>query len=202
MAWILIILGLLVLFMTIKRQTKTEKEAETQAKILKHKTKLRIAGTVLILIGIAILFGNNNNKLSDEELFAVFYSDLLEKTKDFDDAAKPFFTSLENRDFVSATQIAKNIKTVLYEKKLAIERIKLPKFKDKELSKQVSKALEYINYAYMYKISVIESYLDFAKDPSQLIIKSAEMKNNAEKASSYLFQGVFILETIKSKYKK
>jgi len=201
MAWILIVLGVLALIMTIKGQPKTEKEAEAQAIILKHKSKFRIIGTALILIGIAMLFGGKDNKLSDEELFKAFYSDLLEKTKDFDNTANPFFISLQNGDLVSAAQIAKNVKNVLYEKKLAIEKIKTPKFKDKELSKQVSKALEYINDAYMYKISVIESYLDFAKDPSQLIIKSAELKNNAEKASQYLAQGVFILETINLKYK-
>jgi hypothetical protein len=62
MGWFFIIFGILILLATIKTKPKTEKEAENQEKILKHKNKFRIIGTFFILIGLAIIFSTGEQK--------------------------------------------------------------------------------------------------------------------------------------------
>jgi len=67
MGWILIILGILLLIVTIKTKPKTEKEAEAQEMILKHKNKFRIAGIILLFIGILLLAGQEKSPEKKEQ---------------------------------------------------------------------------------------------------------------------------------------
>jgi len=67
MGWILIILGILLLIVTIKTKPKTEKEAEAQEMILKHKNKFRIAGIILLFIGILLFAGQEKSPEKKEQ---------------------------------------------------------------------------------------------------------------------------------------
>ena len=201
MGWLLIIVGLLLLLATIKATPRNEKDAKAEGIIRRHKWKHRIGGIILLLIGLSLVVPEEKQQISDNQLFNDFYQDLKNKAKEFDITAEPFFTALQNNDWVSATQIAKNTKTILGQQWLAISNAKIPKFKDKKLREEVKKAKDDISFAYMYKHKAIESFLKLVKDPSTMIVRIAEMKEQTEKFQVNLIVGVSKLETISSQLK-
>lgn len=137
-----------------------------------------------------------NQLFSDNQLFNDFYQDFKNKAREFDTTAEPFFTALQNNDWVGATQIAKNTKTILGQQWLAIYNAKIPKFKDKKLEEAVKKAKDEMSTAYLYKHKVVKSFLELVKDPSTMIVRIAEMKEQSEKFQANLIVGAITLEAI------
>jgi len=50
--------------------------------------------------------------------------------------------------------------------------------------------------AYLYKHKVVKSFLELVKDPSTMIVRIAEMKEQSEKFQANLIVGAITLEAI------
>ncbi|WP_028844704.1 hypothetical protein [Thermodesulfovibrio thiophilus] len=61
---IFIIIGAILLLVTIKTKTRTEKQAQAQETILKHKGKYRVAGIILLILGIALIIPGESEQKS------------------------------------------------------------------------------------------------------------------------------------------
>lgn len=140
--------------------------------------------------------------LSDPELFKKLYSEIREKTSNFDKTAKPFFDAVERKDMITAIQIAKNIEYPLSQMWLEINNIKTPKFQDKKLKEEVQRAVEDISSAYMYKYETVKKFLELAENPSKLLLKTAEIKDAVDKSLIFLIRGTAKLEEINHRLSK
>lgn len=128
-------------------------------------------------------------KLSDKQLFLNFYQEILQKSKPIDDVYRPFGKALERGEFIRAAQVGVKIKDDLI-KHYSRFNVRVPDLQNDKAEKEMAEGLEFINVAYMHKINILEEYLEFTKNPSTIIAKTAEMQNSGELYQQRLLQGM------------
>lgn len=148
-----------------------------------------IGGIIAIIIFAYFQSRPTTPKLSDKDLFLNFYQEVLQKTKPIDEAYRPFGKALERGELVRAAQVGVKIKDDLV-KHYSRFNVKAPDLQNDKAEKEMKEGLEFINIAYMHKINILEEYLEFAKNPSTIIAKTAEMQNSGELYQQRLLQGM------------
>ncbi|MDP2167940.1 MAG: hypothetical protein Q8J64_06390 [Thermodesulfovibrionales bacterium] len=153
-----------------------------------------------LLIVLASIFGGlfllsrivmeSTPKPSDRELFLSFYRDVLQKSAAIDETYRPFGEAMEKKDMFEATVAGKRIKTQLDTHWYEFAKLTVPTLNNEKAKKALKDGKELLDAGYYNKIGVVASYLEFTKEPSSLLLKAAEMKDNAEKYQARLIMGL------------
>ncbi|NTU41500.1 MAG: hypothetical protein HGA78_00290 [Nitrospirales bacterium] len=136
-----------------------------------------LVGAVVFII-VAYLSVTGGFETGDKKLYKDFFDDIVKKTKIIDKSYQPFGDAVDKQQWVDAVKIAKSTLTAISKNLSDLEVSKVPDMKDKAVEKELRDAKAMLDEAYMNKINVISNFLAFAKDPSTLKEKDAEIQKN------------------------
>lgn len=144
------------------------------------------------IIGITILACSvpSTPKLSDKELLLNFYREILQKADPVDQAYRPFGEAMGKSKWIEATVAAQKALPIIDTYGREISYINVPDLQNDTVEKELEDAKKLIVSAYAHKLNIISQYLEFAKDPSSLIYRAAEIKNSGENSQSQVMMGI------------
>ncbi len=146
-----------------------------------------LVGAVVFII-IAFLLVSRGG--GDKGQFTEFYGAVMKKARTMDDTFKPFSDAMDQKRWVDAVKIAKDAQPKVSKDVSELENIKVPDLKDDKAENELKAAKTFIIEAYRNKVSIINNYLDFARDPKTAVEKEEAIKGNIEGFKKAYVEGV------------
>ncbi len=149
-------------------------------------------GTIIILA-----YCDSTPKKSDKELYFIFYKEIIEQCRLFDEKLKPFLNAIDQNDTIDAINIASNINDDLSQLASKINEVSIPSLINKDAQKGLEQSKEYFSNCYFNRHQAVSDFIEYSKNPSPFTL--AKVAKNKDKMSAQSLLGAAVLITAGSK---